>query len=75
MLKKVQQAAGDVLAKLLLERLIVFERGKTKESLAGPKRVPIPKLSECFAGLALRNARMLQKSGGRPQRSGATPAK
>ena len=45
MIEKVQQAAGDVLAELLLERLIMLQLGKSKESLAGPKRVPIPELS------------------------------
>jgi hypothetical protein len=42
MLKEVQEASGDVLAELFLERLIMFESGQTKESLAGPKRVPVP---------------------------------
>ena len=45
MIEKVQETSGDVLAQLLLERLIVLQRGNAKKSLAGPKRVPIPQLS------------------------------
>jgi len=45
MIEKVQEAAGDMLAELLLERFVMFERGKTKKSLARPKCVPVPELS------------------------------
>jgi hypothetical protein len=37
-LEKVQETSGDVLAQLLLEGLIVLQRGKAKKSLARPKR-------------------------------------
>jgi ABC-type branched-subunit amino acid transport system ATPase component len=42
--KKVQQAAGDVLAQPLLQRFIVRERGNAEKSAARPQRIPIPQL-------------------------------
>ena len=57
-----------MLAEFLLERLVVLQHSKPKKSLAGPKRVPIPKLSRIgFAAHTLRNAGMLEDSVGSPQ--------
>jgi hypothetical protein len=44
MLKKIQETSGDVFAQLLSKLIVMKQRRESKESLAGPKRVPIPKV-------------------------------
>src|SRR3984957_998485 len=43
-LDKVQETPRDMLAELLLERLIVLQLGKAEKSCARPKRVPVPEV-------------------------------
>jgi hypothetical protein len=44
MLEKVQETSRDVFAQLLSKLIVMTQRRESKKSLAGPKRVPIPKV-------------------------------
>src|ERR1700688_3529296 len=43
-LEKVQETSGDVFAQLLFKLIVMTQQRESKKSLAGPKRVPIPKV-------------------------------